>query len=321
MSSKYTFWKYFYLPIFLSVVILIISLLPLPELPDLKLFASDKLGHLLAFAILMYSYLWAFENQDRYDFNLQRFALISLLINLLIGGGIELLQKFLPINRYGDWFDFYFDIAGIILALILFIMIRKYRIISVLLLIFTSNYAIAQEKETSQEFQDILNAEYSNPEESPLDSVDLIHFTSLEFFPISENYIVNAKIEKIFSPDFFEMETTTARRPEYRIWAYAVFIIDGKELKLTIYQNKKLMNTLEYGDYLFLPFTDLSNGKTSYSGGRYVDLRITEKDEIVIDFNKSYNPYCAYSDRWSCPIVPSENFLDIEIIAGVKKYH
>jgi len=321
MGESKVFWKYFIVPIVLSVVVLIVSLIPLPELPEIKFVASDKLGHLLAFTLLMLSYLWAFEKQHRFKMNFNKHVYYSFLITFLFGAGIELLQNVLPINRFGDWYDFYFDIAGIILALILFIMIKKMRILSLVLLFFISNYSFAQESETSQEFQHTLNEEYLNPEESPLDSADLIHFSGLDFFTIDGKYIVKAKIERHQTPVFFEMETTTDRRPEYRIWAYASFTIDGKELKLTIYQNKKLMNSLEYGDYLFLPYTDLSNDKTSYSGGRYVDLRVTDKDEIIIDFNKSYNPYCAYSDRWSCPIVPSENFLDIEINAGVKKFH
>jgi len=72
---------------------------------------------------------------------------------------------------------------------------------------------------------------------------------------------------------------------------------------------------------LFLPFTDLTNGTVSYGGGRYIDLKIPEEeDAIVIDFNTAYNPYCAYSPRYSCPIPPEENHLEIEIPVGVKQY-
>lgn len=321
MLNHSVFWRYFIVPVFLSLVILIISLIPMVQLPEIKFIASDKLGHLIAFGLLMYSYLWAFEKQTNFYSRVSFYIIFSFLLTAGIGGGIELLQHYLPINRFGDYFDFYFDIAGIILALILFIMIKKRIIISLVLLLLVSNISFSQEKESSQDFQNTLNAEYMNPEESPLDSADLIHFTGLEFFPIENKFIVSAKIERDQALTFFEMETTTDRRPEYRIWAHATFTMDGKNFKLTIYQNKKLMNTLEYGDYLFLPFTDLSNDKTSYSGGRYIDLRMTDNDEIIIDFNKAYNPYCAYSDRWSCPIVPSDNNLDVEINAGVKKYH
>ena len=76
----------------------------------------------------------------------------------------------------------------------------------------------------------------------------------------------------------------------------------------------------EYEDYLFIPFNDLTNGNETYDAGRYMDLETTDENTIVIDFNKAYNPYCAYNDEFSCPIPPRENDLDVEIIAGVLAY-
>ena len=78
------------------------------------------------------------------------------------------------------------------------------------------------------------------------------------------------------------------------------------------------MKTRGYEDYLFLPFRDETNGKETYGGGKYIDLRIPDGNEIVIDFNQSYQPYCAYNAYdYSCPIVPEENFLPLRIEAGV----
>ena len=65
---------------------------------------------------------------------------------------------------------------------------------------------------------------------------------------------------------------------------------------------------------------DKTNGKESYGGGRYLDLEIPEDKIIILDFNKAYNPYCAYSDRYSCPIPPIENHLDVAINAGFKAF-
>ena len=73
-----------------------------------------------------------------------------------------------------------------------------------------------------------------------------------------------------------------------------------------------------YENYLFIPFGDATNGHKSYGGGRYVEVDFTNSDFLLIDFNKSYNPYCAYSNRYSCPKVPLENILNITINAGVK---
>ena len=79
-----------------------------------------------------------------------------------------------------------------------------------------------------------------------------------------------------------------------------------------------LMRKDAYKDYLFLPFRDATNGKQTYGGGKYLDLKIPEGNEIIIDFNKSYHPYCAYNAHdYNCPIVPEENTLSLEIKAGV----
>ena len=80
------------------------------------------------------------------------------------------------------------------------------------------------------------------------------------------------------------------------------------------------MNSTIDKNYIFLPFTDMSNGKTSYEGGRYIDLEVPKGDELIIDFNQAYNPYCAYNPKFSCPIPPKRNHLDTFIEAGVKKY-
>ena len=72
---------------------------------------------------------------------------------------------------------------------------------------------------------------------------------------------------------------------------------------------------------MFIPFTDLTNGETSYEGGRYIDFKKPTQNNVVLDFNKSYNPYCAYSARYSCPIPPIANHLLVEVNAGVKKFN
>jgi uncharacterized protein (DUF1684 family) len=117
------------------------------------------------------------------------------------------------------------------------------------------------------------------------------------------------------------MKTSTDRKPLYVKYGELSFTIDDRDLKLNVYKNIELSKKEEYKDYLFLPFSDLTSGKESYIGGKYIDLRIPKGDTIVIDFNTSYNPYCAYNHKYSCPKVPLENDLNIEIKAGVKKFH
>lgn len=167
-----------------------------------------------------------------------------------------------------------------------------------------------------------LNTQYADTEESPLTKEDLKTFKALEFFEINKNYRVEARFELTPNTPVFEMQTTTERLPLYRKYGVAHFTINGKELELSIYQSQSLMSNSEYEDYLFLPFNDLTNGNSSYGGGRFLDLiRPSEESKtIVIDFNKAYNPYCAYNGKYSCPIPPSENNLTIKIPAGVKAY-
>lgn len=181
----------------------------------------------------------------------------------------------------------------------------------------------AQDKaaETSKEFQENLNLGYADKEKSPLTKEDLKSFKSLDFFPISDKYIVEATFVRTKKEKVFKMKTSTDRLPEYVKYGELSFTIDGVACKLNVYQNIELIKKPGFDDYLFLPFSDLTSGKESYIGGRYVDLRIQKGKLWTIDFNKAYNPYCAYNHKYSCPIVPLENDLNVEILAGVKKFH
>ncbi|MFN4027936.1 MAG: DUF1684 domain-containing protein [Flavobacterium sp.] len=181
--------------------------------------------------------------------------------------------------------------------------------------------SLVMSQETAAEFQANLNREFANREESPLTDEDFKVFQSLEFYPIDEKFIVEAKFVRTPKEKVFKMKTSTTRLPEYKKYGELLFQIDGKSFKLNVYQNIELSKKEGYEDYLFLPFSDLTCGKESYIGGRYIDMRIPKTKTVTIDFNKAYNPYCAYNHKYSCPIVPLENDLPIEILAGVKKFH
>jgi uncharacterized protein (DUF1684 family) len=174
---------------------------------------------------------------------------------------------------------------------------------------------------TVKKFQKKLNAEFGNTKTSPLLATDLAHFKSLEFFPINKNFYTIAHFTRTADEKPFKMKTSTAREPEYVKYGELAFVIGGKSFKLNVYRNVELSKKEAYKDYLFLPFSDVTSGNESYIGGRYIDLKIPKNDSIVIDFNTAYNPYCAYSPKYSCPKVPLENDLDIAIKAGVKKFH
>jgi uncharacterized protein (DUF1684 family) len=186
--------------------------------------------------------------------------------------------------------------------------------------IVTEDSAIVREV---KKYHKTLNEEYADPKTSPLDSVDLVKFKSLIFFPVNPDFHVMAKFKKEKGAKF-KMKTSTDRLPIYRKYGEIVFSIKNQEYKLFVYQNIELSKKEEFKNYFFLPFTDLTTGETTYGGGRYIDLEIDPQqlkqndNFITIDFNKAYNPYCAYAHRYSCPIPPPENFLNLKIEAGVK---
>lgn len=173
------------------------------------------------------------------------------------------------------------------------------------------------------EYQQKLNASYKDATKSPLKKKDLKNFKGLDFFPVDSTFIVTAKLTKTENAPIFKMATTTDRKPLYKEYGILNFTIKGKDLKLTIYQSQDDLRDEKYKDYLFLPFTDDTSGEDSYGGGRYMDVMISDEKPdgtIVLNFNNTYNPYCAYNDKYSCPLTPRKNHLDIEIKAGIKVF-
>ncbi|MBL7743762.1 MAG: DUF1684 domain-containing protein [Chitinophagaceae bacterium] len=145
----------------------------------------------------------------------------------------------------------------------------------------------------------------------------------MQFFPVNETYRVTATFKREKNGKWFSMETSGTMKKVFRAYGSIHFTIHDTTLTLTIYQSQQLMTVEEYKDHLFLPFTDLTSGEESYASGRYIDLTFGDitGDKIVIDFNKAYNPYCAYvSGKYNCPIPPRENNLSIAILAGEKNY-
>jgi uncharacterized protein len=162
--------------------------------------------------------------------------------------------------------------------------------------------------------------EFKDPKESPLSPSERRKLKRLIYFPIDLKYRVTASFIKTETAELFRMKTTTARLPEYRKYGEVHFRIDSQHFRLEVYQNPEVTARPGYEDYLFIPFTDLTNGEESYDVGRYLDFRIPDSEEVRIDFNQSYNPYCSYSDRFSCPIPPAANNLPVAIYAGEKKF-
>lgn len=188
------------------------------------------------------------------------------------------------------------------------------------LLITAQSYSQECSADASLKEQKKLTAEYADPKTSPLTKADLKTFKSLEFYPVNLKYCVTAKFKRTPNEKPFNMATTTGRNAKYVKYGELSFAIDGKPFQLDVFQSSDLAKLEEYKDYLFLPFTDNTNGEGTYAGGRYIDMKLPKGDTMQIDFNKAYNPYCAYNHDYSCPIPPSQNFIDADIKAGVKAF-
>lgn len=177
-----------------------------------------------------------------------------------------------------------------------------------------------QQIEEIEQYRDALNADYQDPEESPLTPEDFAEFSGLDFFPIDLQYYIVADFIRTEGEKPFQMATTTDEVKTYEKYGEVHFELHGQAITLNIYQSHALRETEEYRDYLFLPFRDKTNGNETYGGGRYLELWIPEGDSIVVDFNKAYNPYCVYNVKYSCPLVPKANWMTVPVYAGVKDF-
>jgi uncharacterized protein len=181
-----------------------------------------------------------------------------------------------------------------------------------------SNEVIIKEIQLVREKQE---TEFRDPKASPLSPKDRKKFKHLNYFPIDLHYYVKARFIKAENPVFFKMKTTTDRMPDYTKYGEIYFSLDSTEYKLEVYQSPDIAKRPGYEDYLFIPFTDLTNGDETYEVGRYLEFRIPNDDDVIIDFNKAYNPYCSYgTGKYSCPIPPEANQLPVAIRAGEKKF-
>lgn len=136
------------------------------------------------------------------------------------------------------------------------------------------------------------------------------------FFPVNTSFIIEADFVKEVGPAFV-MPMSKERTVYYRKMGYLSFKINDTLCKLNVYQNLDLAGKKEYKNYYFLPFKDATTGISTYGAGKYLDCYFSKKaKKVKLDFNTSYHPYCAYSDRYSCPIVPKENTIPVAITAG-----
>jgi uncharacterized protein (DUF1684 family) len=144
----------------------------------------------------------------------------------------------------------------------------------------------------------------------------------ISFFKANKQYRLWAEFRETPGSTPFMIPTHSGKQKPYRQYGTLSFRIQGTEYVLHAYQGMDLLKDTTYKDYLFIPFRDRTNYESTYGGGRYIDLSIKDivDGKVLLDFNKCYNPYCAYSDGFNCPIPPDENTLQIEIPAGEKAF-
>lgn len=168
-----------------------------------------------------------------------------------------------------------------------------------------------------KKYQEEYRAKYLG-KESPFTKEEKKKYKLTSYFPIQEKYKVEVAYRELEKKDTLLFLTSKGTEVAYIRYAELKFEIDGNAYTLFAYQNVKMAMSKDYNGYLFLPFKDLTSGESTYGGGRYLDFSIPKEAKVYIDFNKSYHPYCAYSDRFYCPVVPQENWLKVAIEAGVR---
>lgn len=148
---------------------------------------------------------------------------------------------------------------------------------------------------------------------SPIPHDERATFTGLNYYPENKALSFILEVEEFPQKEEIIMQTSTGDEALFLKFGRIHFPVHGAQQTLTLYESPG------HGE-LFLPFGDATNSRETYGGGRYLEVYPVENGKYQVDFNLAYNPYCAYSDAWSCPIPPAENRLSVKIEAGEKKY-
>lgn len=139
-------------------------------------------------------------------------------------------------------------------------------------------------------------------------------YKEVSFFPPNPKFKVNATLDRYTAREIVTLGNSDGTTVKYLKFAKAQFKIDGQNQELLI------LKALGFGNQYLTAFGDDTSGESTYGGGRYLDLGVGKSDRIEIDFNKAYNPYCAYFEDFTCPLPPTENLLSVAIEAGEKVY-
>jgi uncharacterized protein (DUF1684 family) len=153
---------------------------------------------------------------------------------------------------------------------------------------------------------------FKNDPQSPLSAEQKRAFAGLNYYPEDPALLLELQLEKTAAPRPVILTTSTGEAREYLHVGQIRFDVSGQQAVLQVYRD-------DYG--YFLPFVDATAPGETYGAGRYLEPHDLGSETLQVDFNLAYNPYCAYNERWSCPLPPQENRLKVRIAAGEKKFH
>lgn len=170
----------------------------------------------------------------------------------------------------------------------------------------------ATELETERSMKDRFMAGHP---ESPFVAERVPGFTGLHYFPIDLAYRAAARLERLDAPREAWLRTNRDGQAEVRYLGDLVFTLGGRDLRLRVFHAGAGIGTS-----VFVPFRDTTSGRESYGPGRYLTFDLNEEDVYDLDFNRAFNPYCAYTDAYECGFPPAENDLPVAIRAGEKAW-
>lgn len=158
---------------------------------------------------------------------------------------------------------------------------------------------------------------FKNAPDSPIPAEARSGFSALQYFAPDPAYRIAVRLTPVTGAEPFTMAVSQGSPRAMIKKGYFDFEIDGKKYRLFAYGPAHDTSH----DSLFVPFRDGTSGKETYGAGRYLDLEYNPGGEYLLDFNLAYNPYCAYSENYSCPLPPAENWLNVPIRAGERSFH
>jgi uncharacterized protein (DUF1684 family) len=149
---------------------------------------------------------------------------------------------------------------------------------------------------------------------SPVPVARRAELLPLRHYDIDPGYNVPAALRLSEDRPTFEMPTSTGTLRRMQRVGVLEFRLDGEPMSLAAFVPEGTRRI----ESLFVPFADLTTGTETYSAGRYLDLHPTTTGIYAVDFNRAYNPYCAYNNTYECPFPPPSNRLKVAVRAGEK---